>query len=71
MGVRLCGSKPVGQAAGLQLDKSGYEHRAGTTRKGSRWLWVALIEAANAAARGKDTYLASQYARLKGRRGHK
>jgi transposase len=28
------------------------------------------VQAANAAARTKDTYLASQYARLKGRRGH-
>ena len=52
-------------------NQSAGKHRAGTTRKGSRWLRVALIEAANAAARGKGTYLASQYARLKGRRGHK
>jgi transposase len=52
-------------------NESAGKHRAGTTRKGSRWLRVALIEAANAAARGKGTYLASQYARLKGRRGHK
>jgi transposase len=52
-------------------NESAGKHRAGRTRKGSRWLRVALIEAANAAARGKGTYLASQYARLKGRRGHK
>jgi transposase len=31
--------------------ESAGKHRAGTTRKGSRWLRVALIEAANAAAR--------------------
>jgi transposase len=52
-------------------NESAGKHRAATTRNGSRWLRVALIEAANAAARGKGTYLASQYARLKGRRGHK
>jgi transposase len=54
--------------------ESAGKHRTTTTRKGSkgsRWLRVALIEAANAAARGEGTYLASQYARLKGRRGHK
>lgn len=52
-------------------NESAGKHRAGTTRKGSKWLRVALIEAAVAAARSKNTYLASQYARLKGRRGHK
>jgi transposase len=52
-------------------NESAGKHRAATTRKGSRWLRVALIEAANAAAQSKGTYLASQYARLKGRRGHK
>jgi transposase len=49
--------------------ESAGKHRAGRTRRGSRWLRVALIEAANAAARGKGTDLASPYARLKGRRG--
>ena len=53
----------------LGNNESAGKHRA-ADRKGSRWLRVA-IEAANAAARGKGTYLASQYARLKGRRGHK
>jgi transposase len=51
-------------------NESAGKHRAGTTRKGSKWLRVALIEAAVAASRAKNTYLASQYARLKGR-GHK
>jgi transposase len=46
-------------------NESAGQHHAGTTRKGSRWLRVALIEAANPAARGKGTYLASQDARLK------
>ena len=41
------------------------------TRKGSKWLRGALTEAARAAARSKGTYLAAQYARLRGRRGPK
>ena len=38
-------------------NESAGKHRAATTRKGSRWLRVALIEAANAAARGKAPIL--------------
>jgi transposase len=45
--------------------------RSGKTRKGSKWLRSALTESARAAARSKGTYLASQYARLRGRRGSK
>jgi hypothetical protein len=41
------------------------------TRKGSKWLRVALVESASAASRMKGTYLAAQYARVKGRHGHK
>lgn len=41
----------------------------GTTRKGSKWLRLALVEAAKAASRTKSTYLAAQYARLRARRG--
>jgi transposase len=51
--------------------ESAGKHRAGTTRKGSKWLRTALVQAANAAARTKGTYLAAHYARIKGRRGHK
>ena len=40
-------------------------------RKGSPWLRGALIEAAQAAARTKTTYLAAQYRRLATRRGRK
>ena len=40
------------------------------TRKGSKWLRSALLEAALAATRTNDTYLAAQYRRLKPRRGH-
>ena len=37
---------------------------------GSKWLRSALLEAALAATRTNDTYLAAQYRRLKPRRGH-
>jgi hypothetical protein len=41
----------------------------GTTRKGSPALRHALIEAAHAAARSKNSYLAAQFHRLAARRG--
>ncbi|MCA1680092.1 MAG: IS110 family transposase [Actinobacteria bacterium] len=52
-------------------DESAGKRRSGRTRKGSRWLGIALTEAALAATRQKDTYLGAQYRRLRGRRGHK
>src|SRR5215207_4321673 len=52
-------------------DESAGKRRSGKTRKGSKWLRSALIEAAYAAARSKGTYLSAHYARLKGRRGPK
>src|ERR671910_214827 len=52
-------------------NESAGKHGSGRTRKGSKWLRVALVEAAHAAARTKDSYLAAQYARLRGRRGPK
>ena len=52
-------------------DQSAGKRRSGKTRKGSKWLRSALIEAAYAAARSKGTYLSAHYARLKGRRGPK
>jgi transposase len=51
--------------------ESAGKHGSGRTRKGSKWLRVALVEAAHAAARTKASYLAAQYARLRGRRGPK
>jgi transposase len=51
-------------------NESAGKHHSGKTRKGSKWLRTALVQAANAAARAKGTYLAAQYARIKGRRGH-
>ncbi len=52
-------------------DQSAGKRRSGRTRKGSRWLGIALTEAALAATRTKNTYLAAQYRRLRTRRGHK
>ena len=52
-------------------DESAGKRRSGRTRKGSRWLGIALTEAALASTRTKDTYLAAQYRRLRPRRGHK
>jgi len=52
-------------------DQSAGKRRSGRTRKGSRWLGIALTEAALASTRTKDTYLAAQYRRLRPRRGHK
>ena len=41
------------------------------TGKGNRWLRQALIEAAQAAARSKGTFLGAYYQRLRKRMGHK
>ena len=50
-------------------NESAGKHRSGKTRHGSKWLHKALIEAAQAASRTKNTYLAAQYAQIRGRRG--
>ena len=50
-------------------NQSGGKRLSGTTRHGNKALTSALTEAAHAAARTKDTYLAAQYRRLVGRRG--
>jgi transposase len=52
-------------------DESAGKRRSGRTRKGNPWLRTALIEAAQAAARTRGTYLAAQYHRLGARRGKK
>jgi transposase len=52
-------------------NESAGKHHSGRTRKGSKWLRAALVEAARAAAQTKDTYLSAQYGRIKGRRGEK
>ena len=51
--------------------ESAGKRLSGTTRKGSPALRTALVEAAQAAARTKDTYLGAQYRRLAARRGQK
>jgi transposase len=50
-------------------DESAGKRRSGRTRKGSKWLRGTLIEAARAAARKRDSYLAAQYQRVRARRG--
>jgi transposase len=50
-------------------DESAGKRRSGRTRKGSKWLRGTLIEAARAAARTRDTYLAAQYRRVRAHRG--
>jgi transposase len=52
-------------------DESAGKRRTGTTRKGSPGLRVTLTEAAYAAGRSKDPYLACRYHRLLLRRGKK
>jgi transposase len=49
--------------------QSGGKRLSGQTRKGNQWLRTGLVQAANAAARQKNTYLAAQYHRLAARRG--
>lgn len=51
-------------------DESAGKRRSGRTGKGNRHLRTALIEAAQAAAHTKDTYLRSQYEQIKRRHGH-
>jgi transposase len=50
---------------------SAGKRKSGKTRKGNRWLRAALAEAAWAAARSKDTYLAALYRRLLPRKSEK
>jgi transposase len=52
-------------------DQSAGRRRSGRTRNGSKWLDWTLEEAALAAVRSKEAYLAAQYNRLRPRRGHK
>ncbi len=49
--------------------ESAGKRQKGTTRKGNPWLRAALVEAAHAAGRKKDSYLSAQYRRLAARRG--
>jgi transposase len=52
-------------------NESGGKRKSGKTTKGSRWLRLALSQAAWAASRKKDSYFQAQFRRLAGRRGKK
>lgn len=52
-------------------NESAGKRASGKTRKGDPWLGACLVEAAQAAGRTKDTYLAAQFHRLMARRGKK
>ena len=62
-------------ASWAKLSPGNYEsagkRRSGYTGRGSPWLSAALVEAAQAAARTKDTYLSARYRRIASRRGRK
>jgi len=51
-------------------DQSAGKRRSGRTRKGPKWLAIALEEAALAATRSKGSYLHALYRRLRPRIGH-
>ncbi len=51
--------------------ESAGKRLSGKTRKGSKWLRTALVEAGQAAGRSKKTYLGAQFRRLLTRRGKK
>jgi len=59
--------------AGLcpQLRESAGKRQSTRLRKGAPWLKPVLVQAAWAASRKKDSYLRSQFGRLKARRGPK
>jgi len=52
-------------------NESAGKRKSGKTRKGSKWLSEALVEAAWGAARSRGTYLSAAYHRLAARRGKK
>jgi len=58
--------------AGLCLgnNESAGKHKAGTTRKGNRWLRALLVETALAAIRTKDGPFGARYRRMMRHRGH-
>jgi len=47
-------------------NESGGKRRSGRTRPGNKWLSATLVDAAWAAARTKDTYLAAKFRRVAG-----
>jgi transposase len=70
---RFATARDLAAWAGLcpaQQTSAGKRKRAGT-RKGNPWLRQAMVEAGWAASRKKDSYLAEQFRRLRGRLGRK
>ncbi len=51
--------------------ESGGKRLSGRIRKGHHWVKAILVQAAQAAARTKQTYLSAQYQRIAARRGGK
>ena len=54
-----------------RLDESAGKRRSTRTRRSAPWLKTTLVTAAWAATRKKDSYLRSQFLRIKSRRGAK
>lgn len=52
-------------------NESGGQRFRGRIRKGNRWVKAILVQAAQAAARTKNTYLSAQYHQIAARRGNK
>jgi transposase len=52
-------------------NESGGKRFSGRIRKGNRWVKAILVQAAQAAARTKSSYLAAQYHQIAARRGNK
>jgi transposase len=66
-------AKHLASWAGLcpgQHESAG-KRKAGTTRKGNRWLRTALVEAALSASHASKSALAARYRRVMRHRGHK
>jgi transposase len=71
--TRFPSAKHLASWAGMSPGnrESAGKRLSGKTNKGSPWLRKLLVEAAQAAAHTKKTYLSAQYQRLKARRGAK
>lgn len=51
-------------------NESAGKHHSGRTRRGSKWLRTVLVEAANAGARSRGSFLSARYHRINSHRGH-
>ena len=66
----MIATSPAGPASVGAITRASAS-KSGKTRKGNRWLRMALIEAATGAIRTKDSALAARYRRVMRHRGHK